>query len=104
MKTFLPLAVLIAPAAALAQAPAYYVATPAAAPAKTSVITRSTMWRARGPVLLANRAPERPVVLCRLLADQAGRIASFEADGKPLDADKLAECNAKIPAQTVAVK
>ena len=97
-------AALFASGSASAQSAPYYVATPAAVPAQTSVVTRSTMWRARGPVMVAQRAPERPVVLCRLLADRAGRIASFVADGKPLDADKLAECNAKVPAETVAAK
>lgn len=97
-------AALLAPAVAVAQSPAYYVATPAAAPVQTSVVTRSTLWRARGPIFFAERAPERPVVLCRMLADRAGPIASFAAGGKPLDADKLAECNAKVAPQTVAAK
>lgn len=97
-------AVLLSPAAAAAQSPAYYVATPAAAPVQASVVTRSTLWRARGPIFFAQRAPERPVVLCRLLADRAGPIASFAAGGRPLNAEDLAECNAKVAPQTATVR
>jgi hypothetical protein len=97
-------AALLAPAAAFAQSPAYYVATPAAAPVQTSVVTRSTLWRARGPIFFAARAPERPVVLCRLLADRAGPIASFAAGGRPLDTEQLAECNAKVTPAAIAAK
>ena len=96
-------AALLTPAAAAAQTPVYYVATPAAAPAKPSVVTRSTLWRARGPIYVAQRAPDRTAVLCRLLANEAGELASFVVDGKPLDADALAQCNAKVAGSAVAV-
>ena len=80
-------------------------APPAAAPpAKTSVVTRSTLWHARGSIYLANRAPERPAILCRLLADEVGPLARFSADGKDLDADGLARCNAKATPQAIAAK
>ena len=100
------LAALLIPAAASAQAPVYYVATPAVAPAKDKVITRSTLWRARGPIYVAQRAPDRTAVLCRLLAKEAGVLSSFSVDGAPLDPAALAECNAKVAAapQAMAAK
>ena len=99
-------AALLIPAAAAAQAPVYYVATPVTAPTKTSVVTRSTLWRARGPIYVAQRAPDRTAVLCRLLAKEAGPLASFSVEGTPIDADALAQCNAKVAAtpQAVAAK
>jgi hypothetical protein len=105
-RTALVIAALLVPAAAAAQAPVHYVATPATAPAKTSVITRSTLWRARGPVYVASRAPDRTAVLCRLLAKEAGPLAGFSVEGTPIDADALAQCNAKVAAapQAVAAK
>lgn len=107
MKTvpaLLTLAALFAPVGAVAQTSGYYVATPVATPGKPEVITRSTLWRSHGPVYVASRAPERPAILCSLLARQAGALSSFLVDGNPLDADKLAQCNAKVTPQVVAAK
>ena len=111
MKTVLPVllatvlltATLLAPATASAQS-AFYIATPAAAPVQEQVVIRSTLWRARGPIFFAARAPERPIVLCRLLADRTGPIASFAAGGRPLSTEQLAECNARVAPQAVATK
>ncbi|HEX8484453.1 CC_3452 family protein [Sphingomonas sp.] len=88
-------ATLFGATAAHAQAGAYYVATPVAAPAKP-VITRSTSWQIQGASLVAAQAPERPAILCQLVADRAGPLAGFSVAGKPLDADALAKCNAKV--------
>jgi hypothetical protein len=92
------------PVAVVAQAPAFYVATPAQAPARAQVVTRSTLWHARGSNYLAARGPERPAILCRVLADEIGRLSAFSADGVALDADQLARCNAKVTPEVVAVR
>ncbi|PAX07250.1 CC_3452 family protein [Sphingomonas lenta] len=87
---------LSAAGAADAQGPAHYVAVPAAPAAKTRVITRSTPWSlGSGGAYLAARAPERPVVLCQLLARDVGPMRSFSAGGEPLGAEDLAKCNAR---------
>ncbi|WP_374942584.1 hypothetical protein [Sphingomonas sp.] len=89
--------------AAHAQAAAYYVATPVAAPAQTALVTRSAAWRVQGASFVASQAPERPAILCRLVADRAGPLAGFSVAGKPLDADALARCNAKVANRSVSV-
>lgn len=78
-----------------AQGTAHYVAVPAAATTKSNVITRSTPWALRNGAYLANRAPERDLVLCQLLARDVGALKSFSAGGTPLDDDSLAKCNAR---------
>ena len=92
-------------AAANAQAPGgYYVAVPAAQPAQAHFVTRTAAWRMQGDAYVANQAPERPEILCQLVAGKAGALASFSVKGQPLDADQLAKCNAKVarPANEVA--
>ena len=82
-------------APAPAQGPAHYVAVPDAPTAKGSVITRSTPWAFRNGAYLANRAPERDLVLCQLLARDVGTLKSFSAGGTALDTDQLAKCNTR---------
>ncbi len=74
---------------------AYYVAVPEAQAGKASLITRSTPWQLRGNAYVANRAPEREVVLCQLLARNVGRLRSFSAGGAALDGSALDKCNAR---------
>ena len=76
-------------------ASSYYAATPVEAPAKTSIITRDTMWKFRDGAFTASKAPERDMVLCQLVAQRVGKLTSFTAGGQALDADSLAKCNAK---------
>ena len=71
----------------------YYVATPAAQPAKSTLITRSTPWSLEGNAYVAARAPERDAVLCQLVARKTGELSSFTVGGKAYDADQLAKCN-----------
>lgn len=75
---------------------AYYVAKPAAETTKSRVVTRSTPWRlAANGAYVANRAPERDLVLCQLLARNVGPLQSFSAGGAALDADALGKCNGR---------
>ena len=81
-------------ATATAQTPGgYYVATPAAQPAKSTLITRSTAWSLKGNQYVAARAPERDAVLCQLVARKTGELSGFTVGGKAYDADQLAKCN-----------
>ena len=77
---------------------AYYVAVPEAQAAKPNLITRSTPWQLRGNAYVANRAPEREVVLCQLLARSVGRLQSFSAGGAALDGAALEKCNSRAKA------
>ena len=102
MKMIATLAPVLATlAAALVGAPAaaapadVYTAVPAAAPAKSSFITRSTAWRLQNGTFVAAQAPERPAVLCELVVRQVGELTSFTVGGKAYDTDQLAKCNAK---------
>ncbi len=99
MKMFATIAVAaltLAGNAATAAAPAEtYVAVPTTLPGKTSFITRSTIWRLQNAAFVAGNAPERPAVLCELVARQIGTLDSFSVAGKAYDADQLAKCNVK---------
>ena len=88
------LAVLSAAGAVHAE-PAYYVAVPSAPATKPVVLTRETPWHLQNGAYVANRAPERDLVLCQLVARSAGALTSFSVAGKAFDADTLAACNAK---------
>jgi hypothetical protein len=79
---------------ARAQTPGYYVAVPAAQPAKPTLMTRETPWSLRGNAYVAARAPERDAVLCQLVAKKTGALAAFTVAGNAYDADQLAKCNA----------
>lgn len=88
----------VAPVAADAQGPAgFYVATPVAKPAATSLITNSTLWTWQDTAFTANHAPERPNIVCELVVKRVGALSSFSAGGKAFDADALAKCNARAP-------
>ena len=81
-----------APAAAQS---AWYSATPKAAPAKASVITRSTMWKCVDGTCTAPRGGERDAVLCELVVQRVGALATFSAGGTAFGDDALAKCNAR---------
>ncbi|MFT8064041.1 CC_3452 family protein, partial [Salmonella enterica subsp. enterica serovar Enteritidis] len=78
---FAALALVLVPVAAIgpaaAQASGYYVATPVAAPTKPQLMTRSTPWRVAGASYVAPRAPDRNLVVCQLVAREAGRLQGF---------------------------
>ena len=82
---------------ALAQpsGPGYYTATPVEAPAKTSMITRDTVWKFRDGAFTAAKAPEREMVLCQLVAQRVGKLQSFSVAGTAFDTAALDQCNAK---------
>jgi uncharacterized low-complexity protein len=98
------LAVAAAAAATLALTPAigsaqtvrgYYAATPVSAPSKTSVVTRSTVWKCGEGVCVASKSDSRDTIMCELVAREVGALQTFSAGGTAFDADALAKCNAR---------
>jgi hypothetical protein len=89
-------AMLFTAAAGHAQAPAggYYVATPIATPAKPNLVINSSIWTLQGASFVANKAPERDLVMCQQVAQRTGKLNAFSVGGAALDADALAKCNA----------
>lgn len=85
----------LAPAAALAEPTGYYVATPAAAPTRTSFITGELVWKWRNTAFVAGQGPHRDAVTCEMAARSAGKLTAFTAAGAAFDADALAKCNAR---------
>ena len=86
----------LTPAAAFAQpGNGYYAATPAAAPAKASFVTRSTIWKCGAAGCVAAKANARDTIMCELVAREVGQLSAFRANGQDFDADALAKCNAK---------
>ncbi len=87
----------LVPAAGIAQgAPnGYYAATPVAAPAKTSLVTRSTLWKCGAGTCTAAKANARDGIVCELVAREVGKLSAFRANGADFDADALEKCNAK---------
>ena len=73
----------------------YYVATPAAAPVKASLMTRSTPWKLTNGAFVAAQAPERDMVLCQLVAKDVGQLSGFSVGGQAYDAATLEKCNTK---------
>ena len=89
-------AAMLSPVAADAQGPAgFYVATPVAKPASSTIITNATLWTWQDTAFTANHAPERPNILCELVVKRVGALTSFSVGGKAFDADALAKCNAR---------
>jgi hypothetical protein len=87
----------LTPAAGFAQGPVrgYYSATPAATPARTSMITRSTVWKCGDGVCVASKADARDTIMCELVAREVGALTAFRANGAEFDTAALAKCNAK---------
>jgi len=98
------IAVAAAAAATLALAPVsgfaqttrgYYSATPVTAPAKASIVTRSTVWKCGEGTCVASKATSRDAIMCELVAKEVGTLQSFSANGAAFDADALAKCNSR---------
>jgi hypothetical protein len=86
--------------AALTPAPAnagetgpFYRAELAAPAAEARPIAGELAWTCNDNTCAAGKGTSRPVIVCARLAKEVGPVASFEADGKPLDEDQLARCN-----------
>jgi hypothetical protein len=90
-------ATLIAAAAALAAAPvmaATYSAKPVTAAPTARIVANDIVWACGAGACQGSSEESRPAVLCQGLAKQAGRLASFVADGRAFGAAELDKCNA----------
>ena len=87
----------LTPAASFAQSPArgYYAATPAAAPSKATLVTRSTVWKCGEGVCVAKQANARDNIVCELVVREVGTLTAFSAGGAAFDEAALAKCNTK---------
>ena len=81
--------------ATAASAQGYYSATPAAAPAKASVITGGMLWKCDGGASTAGRGNSRDAIVCEQVVKRVGALANFTANGAAFDAAALAKCNAR---------
>ena len=88
-------AALTATAPAQAQTAGYYTASLAAAPAKTKLVTRSTIWTCTGTTCTAPKAGSRDAIMCELVVRQTGALTSFTAGGTAFDAEALSKCNSR---------
>lgn len=82
------------PSAVQAQPRASYVATAAAAPEKTTLLTRATAWNCAGATCTATRASGSHQTMCQLLVREIGPLTAFQARGTSFDAGQLEKCNA----------
>ena len=83
-------------AASFLAAPAFagiYSAKPVASPTAAKIIGKDISWTRVGDSYRGSTESSRPLILCQGLAKRAGRLESFVADGKPLPAEQLAQCN-----------
>lgn len=76
-----------------AAASAYYTATLSAPAGENRAVAGGVAWACEGTTCVANKAPARPLRICRGLNRKFGEIATFKVDGQDLSAEELAKCN-----------
>lgn len=101
-KSVLASAAILAAAGASAAPRDTYVATPAAAPTKSFLITHNTSWQVRDGAYVATNAPVREMIACQLVARSAGALTGFSVNGEAFDGAELDACNAKAKGSNVA--
>ena len=86
---------LVAPTAAEAKASGPFYSVELAQPVaeKTTTVAGGVAWACKGTTCVAQKGASRPLRVCRELQREHGEIASFTANAKALEADKLAKCN-----------
>ncbi len=58
-------------------------------------VVRGAMFMCDGTSCLGSKANSRPNIVCASFVREFGAASSFIADGKALDAEALAKCNAR---------
>ena len=89
---------LAAPAAA-----ATYAGTPANPASESKFVSRDIIWTLADGSYRGSTNESRPLVLCQSLAKRAGQLQSFTVNGKPINPQDLARCNAVAPASNTPV-
>ena len=90
-------------ATALFAAPAIagtYSAKPISVPASTKIIGKDISWTCGASGCAGVTETGRPLVICQDLAKRTGRLESFVADGRALEAAELDKCNSKASPPT----
>ena len=90
-------------ATVLAAAPAAasnYSAKPIAAPSGNRIVGKDISWSCGTNGCHGSTDASRPLVICQDLAKRTGRLESFVADGRALNAAELEKCNARAGAPT----
>lgn len=87
----------LAPVSGFAQTPGgYYSATPVTAPAKSSFVTRTTVWKCGdGACAASTKSTSRDAIMCELVVREVGALSSFSAGTTAFDAAALEKCNAR---------
>ena len=62
------------------------------------IAARDILWSCNSGTCTGSTGNSRPLVLCQGLAKQAGRIDSFNVNGRTIATDELARCNAVVKA------
>ncbi len=73
----------------------YYTAKLAAPASEDRYMAGGREWLCDGDNCIAQRSNARPLRVCRDLKRTIGTVEEFTADGRTLDAEKLAKCNAQ---------
>jgi len=90
----LTLGAAIAPSPAQANGAVFYTAQLAAPTAERTSIISGVAWQCDGTSCVAAKSNSRPVVVCQRVARELGEVTNFTAEGKALDTEALARCNA----------
>lgn len=88
-------ALLTLPVAATAQPVRGFAATPVAAPAADTFITRNTVWKCTDAGCVATKPSGSHLAMCQLLAQKVGALSGFTANGTAFEPAELERCNSR---------
>lgn len=101
MTRFAAAATLLLAAPAFAGTPTYQ-AMPQQ-PATGNVVVADNLWTCGTGGCTAGAVSARPAIACQQVVRKLGRLSAFNVDGRALDADALAKCNARAKGGDTAV-
>ncbi len=93
--TTLSIGATVSPAPAQAAEGGYYraeLATPGTTTGHT--LAGGLVWKCGDSACAAPKGTSRPAIVCARLVKEVGRVSTFTAGGKALEAQDLARCNA----------
>ena len=93
--TALTIGTAITPAPAQAAEGAYYRAQLTAPAATGHTLAGGLVWKCADTACAAPKGTSRPAIVCARLTKEVGKVSSFTAGGKALEAEDLARCNGK---------
>ena len=94
--TTLSIGAAISPAPVQAAEGAYYRAElTAPAPSAGHTLAGGLVWNCADTACAASKGTSRPAIVCARLVKEVGKVSTFTAGGKALEAEDLARCNAR---------